>query len=81
MRGVSWVLCLAVLGLILFATGMSDTVHADRLEMIDGSVLWGRFLGSTAKANRRDSQAHGETERVDAAFAGGDISPFLTTLT
>ena len=47
MRGVSWILCLAVLGLILFVSGINDTVQADRLEMIDGSVLWGRFLGST----------------------------------
>ena len=42
-----WMLSLAVLGLILFVSGVNDTVHADRLEMVDGSVLWGRFLGST----------------------------------
>ena len=42
-----WMLCPAVLGLILFVSGINDTVQADRLEMIDGSVLWGRFLGST----------------------------------
>ncbi len=58
MRGASWILCLAVLGLILFVSGIDDTVQADRLEMIDGSVLWGRFLGSTE-------------DTVDFQFIGG----------
>lgn len=53
-----WMLSLAVLGLILFLSGINDTVHADRLEMIDGSVLWGRFLGS-------------DEDTVDFQFIGG----------
>ncbi len=58
MRGVSWILCVAVLGLILFVSGINDTVQADMLEMIDGSVLWGRFLGS-------------DEDTVDFQFIGG----------
>lgn len=53
-----WMLSLAVLGLVLFAADIVDTAGADRLEMTDGSVLWGRFIRS-------------DEDTVDFQFIGG----------
>ncbi len=42
-----WKRCAVVSGLIAFIVCSGSTVRADRLEMIDGSVIWGRFIEST----------------------------------